>query len=63
MRYRNIVLSHLTKLESGIKNLELIYNRNLSPQDFRETLEQIRNTLDEIQSYVEKEEFSPNEIK
>ena len=42
---------------------EFVYNRNFSREDFNEVLEQIKNYSEQIQSFIEKEEFSPNEIK
>jgi hypothetical protein len=62
MRYRNIVLDKATVLDAKLKQLETIVQRQQPVSDFMKTINDARAIVEDIQSYVEREERSPGEI-
>lgn len=62
MRYRNIVLDKTTVLDAKLKQLETIVQRQQPVSDFMKTLSDAREIIEDIQSYVEREERSAGEI-
>lgn len=62
MRYRNVVLSKTEALDGKLKNLELIVQRQLPVGEFIKTINEAREILEDIQSYIDREERSPGEV-
>lgn len=62
MRYRNIVLDKTTVLDAKLKQLETIVQRQQPVSDFMKTLSDAREIIEDIQSYIEREERSAGEI-
>ena len=62
MRYRNIVLNKTEVLEAKLKQLENAVNRQQPVREFLQVIEDAKEIIGEIQSYVEREERSPGEI-
>jgi len=62
MRYRNIVLDKANILDSKLKNLEAIVNRNQPVSEYVKTIGEAKEILQEIQDFIEREERTPGEI-
>ncbi len=62
MRYRNIVLDKANILDSKLKNLETIVNRNQPVSEYVKTIGEAKEILQEIQDFIEREERTPGEI-
>lgn len=62
MRYRNIVLNKTEVLEAKLKQLENAVNHRQPVREFLQVIEDAKEIIGEIQSYVEREERSAGEI-
>jgi hypothetical protein len=62
MRYRNIVLDKANVLDSKLKNLETIVQRQQPVSEFMKTIGEAKELIQEIQDYIEREERTPGEI-
>jgi hypothetical protein len=62
MRYRNIVLNKTEVLEAKLKQLENAVNHRQPVREFLQVIEDAKEIIREIQSYVDREERSAGEI-
>ena len=62
MRYRNIVLDKANVLDSKLKNLETIVQRQQPVSEFMKTIDEAKELVQEIQDYIEREERTAGEI-
>jgi hypothetical protein len=62
MRYRNVIQSKTEALDGKLKNLELIVQRQLPVGEFIKTINEAREILEDIQSFIDREERSPGEV-
>jgi hypothetical protein len=62
MRYRNIVLNKTEVLEAKLKQLENAVNHRQPVREFLQVIEDAKEIIGEIQSYVDREERSAGEI-
>ena len=62
MRYRSVVLDMTVTLDVKLKQLETAVNRQQPVRDFLQVIEESKEILSEIQSYIEREERSAGEI-
>ena len=62
MRYRSVVLDMTVTLDAKLKQLETAVNRQQPVSEFIQVINQAREIVSEVQSYVEREERSAGEI-
>jgi predicted DNA-binding protein (UPF0278 family) len=62
MRYRSIVLDMTVTLDAKLKQLETAVNRQQPVSEFIQVINQAREIVSEVQSYIEREERSAGEI-
>ena len=62
MRYRSTVLDMTVTLDAKLKQLETAVNRQQPVSEFIQVINQAREIVSEVQSYVEREERSAGEI-
>jgi predicted DNA-binding protein (UPF0278 family) len=61
MRYRSIVLDMTVTLDAKLKQLETAVNRQQPVSEFIQVINQAREIVSEVQSYIEREERSAGE--
>jgi len=62
MRYRNVVLDRTTVLDAKLKQLEMMVQRQHPVNDFIKVIGEAKSLVEDIQSYVDREELAPGEI-
>ena len=62
MRYRSIVLDMTVTLDAKLKQLETAVNRQQPVNEFIQVINQAREIVSEVQSYIEREERSAGEV-
>jgi hypothetical protein len=62
MRYRSIVLDMTVTLDAKLKQLETAVNRQQPVSEFIQVINQAREIVSEVQSYIEREERSAGEV-
>jgi len=62
MRYRNVVLDRTTVLDAKLKQLEMMVQRQHPVNDFIKVIGEAKALVEDIQSYVDREELAPGEI-
>jgi predicted DNA-binding protein (UPF0278 family) len=62
MRYRSIVLDMTVTLDAKLKQLETAVNRQQPVSEFLQVINQAREIVSEVQSYIEREERSAGEV-
>ncbi len=62
MRNRELFLNKLDTLESNMNKLQFMVNRQSPVEDFLSTIENSRDILEQLKSFVAQQPFSPEEI-
>ena len=62
MRYRSVVLDMTVTLDAKLKQLETAVNRQQPVSEFIQVINQAREIVSEVQSYIEREERSAGEV-
>lgn len=62
MRNRELFLNKLDTLESNMNKLQFMVNRQSPVEDFLSTVENSRDILEQLKSFVAQQPFSPEEI-
>ena len=62
MRNRELVLNKLDTVESNMNKLQFMVNRQMPVEDFLQTIEETRNILEQLKSFIHQQPFSPEEI-
>jgi hypothetical protein len=62
MRNRELFLNKLDTLESNMNKLQFMVNRQSPVEDFLSTVENSRDILEQLKSFIAQQPFSPEEI-
>ena len=62
MRNRELFLNKLDTLESNMNKLQFMVNRQSPIEDFLSTVENSRDILEQLKSFIGQQPFSPEEI-
>ena len=62
MRNRELFLNKLDALESNMNKLQFMVNRQSPIEDFLSTVENSRDILEQLKSFIAQQPFSPEEI-
>ena len=62
MKHREIITSKLERAEGGISQLESLLSRGGDPKLFKEILNQLKDLIQDINDYVQREPRTPNEF-
>jgi len=61
MKNRDLIQRHLQNCLGDVKNLKFMVNRQSSVNDFIKVLNQLEEKIEELNSYIEREQLSPQE--
>ena len=62
MKNREIMMRRLERAEGGIEKLHFILSRQGSREQFEETLQEVRELIQETKAFVQQEPLGPGEI-
>ena len=62
MKNREIMMRRLERAEGGIEKLNFILSRQGSREQFEETLQEVRELIQETKAFVQQEPLGPGEI-
>jgi hypothetical protein len=62
MRNRELVLNKLDALESNMSKLQFMVKRQSPIEDYMTTIEDSRDILEQLKSFIAQQPFSPDEM-
>ena len=62
MKNREIIMRRLERAEGEIEKMYFFLQRGGTPEQVRETLEVLREAIDDAKVFVQQEPLGPNEI-